>query len=34
VPAAASPPLDRVIEAADLRDLLENLPDGLQTRLG
>jgi ABC-type bacteriocin/lantibiotic exporter with double-glycine peptidase domain len=33
-PAAASPPLDQVLEAADLRDLLEKLPDGLQTRLG
>ena len=32
--AAVSPPLDQVIEAADLRDLLETLPDGLQTRLG
>jgi ATP-binding cassette subfamily B protein len=32
--AAACPPLDRVLEAADLRDLLENLPDELQTRLG
>jgi ATP-binding cassette subfamily B protein len=32
--AAVSPPLDQVIETADLRDLLETLPDGLQTRLG
>jgi ABC-type transport system involved in cytochrome bd biosynthesis fused ATPase/permease subunit len=32
--AAASPPLDQVLEAAALRDLLETLPDGLQTRLG
>ena len=32
--AAVSPPLDEVIETADLRDLLETLPDGLQTRLG
>ena len=34
LPTAASPPLDQVIEAADLRDLLEKLPDGLQTPLG
>jgi ABC-type transport system involved in cytochrome bd biosynthesis fused ATPase/permease subunit len=34
VPAAVFSPLDRVLEAADLRDLLEKLPDGLQTRLG
>ena len=34
VDAAVSPPLDQVIEAADLRDLLETLPDGLQTPLG
>jgi ATP-binding cassette subfamily B protein len=34
VPATASPPLDQVLEAADLRELLEKLPDGLQTRLG
>jgi ATP-binding cassette subfamily B protein len=32
--AAASPPLDRVIEAADLHHLLEALPEGLQTPLG
>ena len=32
--AAVSPPLDQVIETADLRDLLETLPDGLQTPLG
>ena len=32
--AAASPPLDQVLDAADLRDLLEKLPDGLQTQLG
>jgi ABC-type transport system involved in cytochrome bd biosynthesis fused ATPase/permease subunit len=32
--ATASPPLDPVFEAADLRELLETLPDGLQTRLG
>jgi ATP-binding cassette subfamily B protein len=31
---AVSLPLGQVIEAADLRDLLETLPDGLQTRLG
>jgi ATP-binding cassette subfamily B protein len=34
VDAAVSLPLDQVIEAADLRDLLETLPNGLQTRLG
>ena len=34
VDAAVSLPLDQVIEAADLRDLRETLPDGLQTRLG
>jgi ABC-type multidrug transport system fused ATPase/permease subunit len=34
VHAAVSPQLDQVIEAADLRDLLEKLPDGLQTPLG
>jgi ABC-type transport system involved in cytochrome bd biosynthesis fused ATPase/permease subunit len=34
VAATASPPLDRVLEAADLRELLAQLPDGLQTRLG
>jgi ATP-binding cassette subfamily B protein len=34
VPATASPPLDQVLEAADLHELLEKLPDGLQTRLG
>jgi ATP-binding cassette subfamily B protein len=32
--AAVSPPLDQVIETADLRDMLETLPDGLQTPLG
>ena len=34
VDAAVSPPLDQVIEAAGLRDLLETFPNGLQTRLG
>jgi ATP-binding cassette subfamily B protein len=34
VHAAASTPLNQVLDAADLRDLLEKLPDGLQTRLG
>jgi len=34
LPDVAPPPLDQVIEAADLRDLLEKLPDGLQTPLG
>jgi ATP-binding cassette subfamily B protein len=34
MPGAASLPLDQVLEAADLRELLEKLPDGLQTRLG
>jgi ABC-type transport system involved in cytochrome bd biosynthesis fused ATPase/permease subunit len=34
VPAAVFTPLDQALEAADLRDLLEKLPDGLQTRLG
>jgi ABC-type multidrug transport system fused ATPase/permease subunit len=33
-PGAAEPPLDSVLEAADLRDLLESLPNGLQTPLG
>jgi ATP-binding cassette subfamily B protein len=32
--AAVIPPLEQVIETADLRDLLEKLPDGLQTPLG
>jgi ABC-type transport system involved in cytochrome bd biosynthesis fused ATPase/permease subunit len=34
VPVKASPPLDQVFDAADLCELLEKLPDGLQTRLG
>jgi hypothetical protein len=34
VSAAAFSPLDQVLDAADLRDLLEKLPDGLQTPLG
>jgi ABC-type transport system involved in cytochrome bd biosynthesis fused ATPase/permease subunit len=34
VPAATSAPLVQVLDAAYLRDLLEKLPDGLQTRLG
>jgi len=34
VSTAIPPPLDQVIETADLRDLLETLPDGLQTPLG
>jgi ATP-binding cassette subfamily B protein len=29
-----SPPLVQVLDAADLRDLLEKMPDGLQARLG
>jgi ABC-type transport system involved in cytochrome bd biosynthesis fused ATPase/permease subunit len=32
--AAAFSALDQVLDAADLLDLLEKLPDGLQTRLG
>ena len=32
--AVASPLLDQVLAAADLRDLLEKLPNGLQTQLG
>jgi ABC-type multidrug transport system fused ATPase/permease subunit len=34
LPDVAPPPLDQALEAAELRDLLETLPDGLQTRLG
>ena len=33
-PAAARPPLASIIESAELRAVLEKLPDGLQTRLG
>jgi ATP-binding cassette subfamily B protein len=34
VPVAAFSPLDQVLDVADLRELLEKLSDGLQTRLG
>jgi ABC-type transport system involved in cytochrome bd biosynthesis fused ATPase/permease subunit len=34
VHTAAFSPLDRLLEAADLRDVLEKLPDGMQTQLG